>query len=122
MSRSNHKPSALDKLIQEAMGEGKTFGNADDPARQRWPQVWEWLSRCYVGRDNIKQPAVLSIRLGPQGVLASLVDRDLAASVNVSCLTLESVFQAIEDALTGPNPPLSTWGRKEPRLRKRPTK
>lgn len=119
VAESDKKLSALDRLIQEAMGAGKTFGREDDPARKKYPEVWRWLSTCYLGRDHIKQPATLSIRLGPEGVLASLVDRDLAVSVEVTCAGLGDVLAALETALTGPNPPVRSYGRKEPHLRRR---
>lgn len=119
MARSNNRPSALDRLTQEAMGQGKVLGSQDDPARERTPELWAWLSTVYIGRDHIKQPATLSIRLGVGGVLVSLVDRDLCASIDATCGSLEGAFDAIEAALTSDTPALKSWGRREPHLRKR---
>ncbi len=119
MGRSDKRLSALDRLCQEAMGDGKTLGREDDPARKEWPALWEWLSRVYVGRDLIKQPATLSVRLGPEGVLCSLVDRDLSVSVDATSAHLAGVFGMIEAALTGDTPNVKSWGRREPHLRKR---
>jgi hypothetical protein len=119
MGKADKKLSALERLVQEAMGEGKSFGNGDDPAKGKWPELWRWLSTCYIGRDHVKQPATLSIRLGPEGVLVSLFDRDLAVSIDVTAGSLEDSFQALENALTGPHPPVKSFGRREPRVRKR---
>lgn len=119
MAKSDRKPSALDRLVQEAMGSNKVFGHPDDGAKASFPELWRWLTTCYLGRDHIKQPATLSIRLGPEGVLASLIDRDLCVSIDVSCSFLADVLPTLESALTGPNPPIKSWGKREPHLRRR---
>lgn len=119
MAKTSARVSALDRLTMEAMGEGKVLGNEEDPARSRTPELWRWLSTVYVGRDYIKAPATLSIRLGVGGVLVSLIDRDLSASIDATCGCLEGALDAIESALTSDNPALKSWGRKEPHLRKR---
>jgi hypothetical protein len=111
--------SHLDRLVQQAMGADRKLGSEDDPARKKFPALWEWLSRIYVGRDNIKQPAVLSIRLGPQGVLVTLTDRDLSVSFDMSCAHLQDTFAAMEAAIVAPNPPMRNWGKREPSVRKR---
>lgn len=111
--------SALDRALQKALGEGLVFGLPSDPARTQFPALWDWLSRAYVGRDSLKQPATLTIRLGPEGVIASLTDRDLSASLDVGCAHLGDVFSHLEQTLQGPNPPIRNWGKKEPKLRKR---
>ena len=115
----NGRPSALDKQIQAAIGQDRRLGNPDDPARKRYPVLWDWLSRIYAGRDWIKQPATLTLSLGTEGVIATLTDRDLCCSCGVAVATLAEVFAALEAALTAPNPPIRSWGRKEPQLRKR---
>jgi hypothetical protein len=111
--------SSLDKVILQAMGEGKTVGSQDDPAREKWPELWEWLSRIYVGHDKIKQPATLFITLGPGGVMARLNDRDLSYSVGASCQNLVDVFDAIEAQLNTANSNVGSWGKKDPNVRKR---
>jgi hypothetical protein len=113
------KVSALDRAIQQAMGEGRHLGLEADPARERYPALWEWLSRIYVGRDQIKQPATLTIRLGPEGCLVTLTDRDLCVSMDASCASLTTALDAMEAALQAPNPALRNWGKKEPQLRRR---
>jgi hypothetical protein len=101
------------------MGECKEIGSADDPARERYPQLWSWLATIYVGRDQLKNPAYLTVRLGPGGVTASLIDRDLSVLVEVSAGNLDDVLPALESALASDRPPLKSWGKKEPHLRKR---
>lgn len=119
MAKSDKRVSALDRLIQEAAGDGKVLGRDDDPAAKEFPDLWQWLATVYVGRDHIKQPSTITIRLGPGGVLASLVDRDLSVSVDATCPHLAGVFTALQQALTGDAPPVKSWGRREPHLRKR---
>jgi|KBSMisStaDraftv2_1062788.scaffolds.fasta_scaffold30179_2 hypothetical protein len=111
--------SSLDRVILQAMGEGKTVGNPDDPAREKWPQLWEWLSRIYVGVDKIKQPANIFIALGPGGVVARLSDRDLSYSVAVGTANLVDVFDALEVELAKPQSNSGSWGKKDPNIRKR---
>jgi hypothetical protein len=119
MAKPEKQLSALERVIAQAIGDHRSLGGADDPAREKYPQLWAWLSTVYVGRDSVKNPAYLSVRLGPEGVLASLVDRDLSVAVEITASRLEDVLGALESALTGPAPPIKSWGRKEPHLRKR---
>lgn len=119
MGKTEKRLSALQRAIAQAIGNGRELGNVDDPARQAWPELWTWLSTVHVGQDQVKNPATLSIRLGVEGVIVSLVDRDLSSSVEANCACLADSFQALENALAGPNVPLRTWGKREPHLRKR---
>lgn len=119
MAKDRKQLSALDRVLMHAMGEGRTVGLEDDPARERWPVLWEWLATIYVGKDYIKTPAVLTIRLGPEGVIATLTDRDLGVSAEITVPHLEDVLDGVNNAVSGPNPPIKTWGKKEPKLRKR---
>jgi len=111
--------SALDRLVQSAMGQGRSVGRDDDPAKTEYPSVWDWLSRIYIGMDKVRTPAVINLRLGPEGVLVSMSDRDLGYTVDAVCPYLGDILKALEAALTAPIPPIKSWGKKEPRLRKR---
>lgn len=111
--------SALDRAIQTAMGADRLMGRTDDPAKEAYPALWEWLSRVLIGADRIKQPATLTIRLGPEGVLATLTDRDLSVSVDVACAHLECVYAEMEAELNSDTPAVRSWGKREPNLRKR---
>lgn len=117
----SRKLSALDRAIQSAMGEGRTVGRDDDPAATKYPTLWDWLTRIYVGVGHVRQPATLSITLGPSGVLVSISDRDLGVSCGASCDHLDDALAAIEAALSSPTAPIRSWGKKEPKLRKRNT-
>jgi len=119
MAKDKKQLSALERAVMQCMGDGREVGRADDPARDRWPVLWEWLTSLYVGKDYLKSPAVISIRCGPEGVLASLVDRDLQLSTEVSVPTLEGVFEALNSELSKETPNLKFWGKGEPHLRKR---
>ena len=116
------KLSALDRLVAQAMGEDRTFGLEDDPAKETLPELWECMSRIYIGRDNIKTPAVLSIQLVPGGVSLRITDRDMKSSLGVIVPHLDGAIPALENILAGPNPPWVQWGKGEPELRKRKTR
>lgn len=116
---SDRKLSALDRAVQTAMGEGRAVGNDEDPARKKYPALWEWLSRIYIGIGHVRQPATVSVTLGPCGVLVSVSDKDLGVSCGAVCPNLDEAFQALEDALSAEVAPIRSWGKKEPRLRKR---
>jgi hypothetical protein len=119
MAKQERKLSAFEKAVSQAIGDGRTLGNQEDPARERYPQLWGWLTSVYVGRDSIKNPAYLNLRMGVDGVLVSLIDRDLCTTVEISCASLEEALPALEAALANGHAPLKSWGRKEPHLRKR---
>lgn len=111
--------SPLDRAIEQAMGEGREVGNPDDPAIVRWPQLWRWMTTIYVGRDNLKTPATLTVKAAPGCITVTLTDRDLGVSVDAASATLEGVFDALEAALTSDTPQIRSWSNKEPTLRKR---
>ncbi len=111
--------SALDRLIAQAIGSERRLGNEDDPAVAEWPQLWSWLSTVYVGRDHVKTPAILSVRLGPACALCTLTDRDLSVSVDAAAPCLHGLFAAMEAQLASSILPIKSWGKKEPQLRKR---
>ncbi len=116
------KLSALDRAIVQAIGDGRKVGLEDDPAQDDFPLVWEWLTKTEGGRDYIMQPAVISIQLGPEGVLVSLTHRDLRVSCTVSCAYLSEVMPVLQAALAAPNPPIRSWGKDLPNLKKRKSK
>jgi hypothetical protein len=111
--------SALQREVLQAMGEGRSIGLEDDPAREQFPALWEWLSTIYVGRDRIKQPASLTLTLVPGGVNVRLMDRDLCCSVEVTCRFLADALTSINENLISQNPGIKNWGKKEPHLRQR---
>jgi len=113
--------SALDKAILSAMGQGRSVGREDDPAKDEYPILWDWMSRIYIGIDRVRTPATIMIRLGPEGVLVSMTDRDLGYTVDTVCNHLGEVLQSIEAELHKAVPNIKSWGKKEPRLRKRNT-
>lgn len=115
----NGKPGFLQAAIEQAIGHDQSFGCDKDPARERWPLLWEWLTMWKAGDLYIKTPPTLTIRFGPGGVLASVTDRDLAKALDVSVLHLADVFDAIEKEMASPNPSIRNVGKNEPKLRKR---
>jgi len=112
--------SALDRAIQAAIGDGRTVGRGDDPAAEKFPDLWQWLTLTTdPAHDYVMQPAVVTVQLGPEGVLVSLTHRDLKVTCAVACLHLEEMWEVLQRALTSENPPIRTWGKDEPNLRKR---
>jgi len=113
------RPSALDRAVQSAMGEGRKVGSDDDPARLLYPTLWDWMSRIYIGMTNVRTPARITITLGPSGVLIDVSDRDLGVSCGACCENMQDAFAALEAALNASPSPIRSWGKKEPKLRKR---
>jgi len=102
--------SALDRVIIRAVGDGRTVGLEDDPARTDYPAVWEWLTKIEA-KDYVMQGATIAIQLGPEGVLVTITHRDLKASCSVACPYLSQVYEALQAALSSPNPPIRSWGK-----------
>lgn len=113
------KLSALDRAVQQAIGDGRVVGREDDPARDQLPNLWDWLTRTDGGRDHVMQPADIRLQLGPEGCLATVTHRDLRVSVSIACPFIGDALKALEAALASPNPPIRAWGKDDPRLRKR---
>lgn len=121
MAKEKQRPAFLQSAIEAAIGKEQQFGNPKDPAAERWPLLWEWLTTWKAGDLFVKTPPTITIRLGPGGALASVTDRDLAKALDVSFLDLGDVFDAIERAMASPNPALRNIGKNEPKIRKRKT-
>jgi len=113
------KLSALDRAILQAIGEGISVGQDSDPAREKYPCLWEWLTRTRGGQDHVMQPAVVTLQLGPEGVLCTVMHRDLKRSVGAACLHLDDALASLEAVLSQPNPPIRSWGKEDAHLRKR---
>lgn len=117
--KGDRKLSALDRCILAAIGDGRKVGLDDDPALKKYPNLWEWMTKTQGGTDHIMQPAVISLQLGPEGVLATVTHRDLRTSCSIACLHLHQALEALDASLGLPNPPLRQWGKDEPHLKKR---
>lgn len=114
------KLSALDRMLLQALGDGRTVGLADDPAAELYPELWKCMTQTEGGKDYILQPAVVTLQFGPAGCIATLTHRDLKWTLSVSCPHIGQALEVLEAALSSPNPPIRTWG-KDPQvqLRKR---
>lgn len=108
--------SAFDRVLMQALGDGRKIGLDTDPAREKYPNLWRWLTQTEGGQDHILQPAVVSVQLGPEGTLVSMTHRDFKVTCSVACPHLEGCFDALESALSQANPPLRVWG-KDPQVR-----
>lgn len=116
---SKDKLSTFDRIAQSAVGAGLVVGDVDDPVAKECPQLWRWMSETSAGDDHVKEPATLTVKLVPGGVLASLGDRTFGVSIDASCTTLSSVWQALEAVLCSPAPPIRQWPKHEIQLRKK---
>lgn len=120
MSSDNPKrTNFLDRLIQQTVADQRQLGRGDDPAKEKLPNLWQWLTTTDAGVKHVKDPATLTIRIGPEGALASLADRSLGYALDVACPSLLDVLAAVEAALAGPSPSIRTIGKGEPKVRKR---
>jgi len=114
------RPSALKRALDAAIGEERPVGRADDPAREKFPLLWEWLTLTTDETgEYLIQPGSITVSLGPEGVFATVSLKDIQYSCPCSCTYLEEVFAALEAALGAPNPPVKSWGKTEPHLRKK---
>ena len=119
MAKKVDELTHLERIIGQAIGEERALGLDSDPAKQNLPHLWEWLTSIYVGKDFIKQPAVVSIAMGPEGPLVRLNDVDLATMLETKCDHLANVLEHLEAVLALPSPPFRNYGKKQPTLRKR---
>jgi len=121
MSDQDKRPGFLQRAIEQAIGHDQNFGREDDPAAKKWPLLWEWLSQWEVGKNYVKTPPTLTIRLGPDGCLASVNDRDLGKAGDVNFPHLAGVFDAIERGLRDGTITVRNLGKGEAKIRKRKT-
>jgi hypothetical protein len=113
------KLSALDRLVQAAIGAKQFLGRGDDPLALQCPEVWRWLTQIYWGDQWQVTPAVITIRAGPEGMIGQIAHRDLGGSADVVVPYASEVLAALEEAIGGVNPRIKVWGRQEPKVRKR---
>jgi len=119
MAKERAPLTHLERLIGQAIGQERELGREDDPARELYPCLWEWLTTIYVGSEYVKQPATIRITMGPDGPLVSLSDVDMAIGMETHCGHLGSVLEHLEATLALPSPPFRQYAKKQPTLRKR---
>lgn len=118
-SGSNQRPSMFDRLTQEAIGDRRPLGSPDDPARERWPELWRWLSTTDLPGNRVKEPATILIRLADGGASATVSDRAYGVSVDASCPSLADILDALEQALTRSDTVVRRNHQRDPKVRKR---
>lgn len=122
MAKEKKDISHLERLIGEAIGQERTIGLPHDPAREVWPDLWDWMTRITAGQDYVKQPAKVTLTMGPDGVLITLSDPDLTLSLDCWTPFLGDCLHHLNSVLAGPNPPFKLWGKKQPTLRRKKNK
>lgn len=118
LKKGEHAPSIFERAFEEAIGDLKPLGAADDPAREAWPELWRWLTQVMMPGNRYKEPATLILRVGPEGVSATLNDRALGYAIDAQCLHLADIFDAVEHACKTPTAARRSHN-KDPRVRKR---
>jgi len=115
------KLSMFERLTLEAMGDRRPLGHPDDPAQERWPELWRWLSVTDLPGNRAKEPATILIRLADGGASATISDRALGYSIDASSGTLNELLDALETALKDPKTVIRRNHSKDPKIRKRKT-
>lgn len=98
------------------------MGAADDPLAVAAPDLWEFLSRTDAGEGLVKDPATLKIKLTPGGAMATLTDDCYGISIDAAAQYVGGLLDALEEALTRPNATIRSWGKADPKVRKKPAK
>lgn len=119
---SKKELTPLQRLIQQATGNGHSLGNPDDTLARECPKLWEWLSTLEAGEDHLKEPATLKIQLVPGGAQVTLTDPTLGYSLDASASEILPLFQALEVQLNSSNPAIRRWLKGEIILKKKPKK
>jgi len=111
--------SPYERAIQMAQGEGREVGLPDDPWASEYPNVWEAMTKLYIRTEFIKDPATLTFKAGPGGVVVTLNDRALRMSLE--CITPHTMegLKRLEDSLASGRAAWKMSGKGEPQLKKR---
>lgn len=111
--------SVVERLIEQRSGDDETQLPPDETLRKECPETWKWLTWKGQGTPYVKEPAVVRITLGVGCWTVTISDGDAMVSMDVTSLRFQDIPQALEKALSGPNPPLKSWKGKEPHFRER---
>jgi len=117
--KKDRKVSILDRLVQEAIGEGHQLGHPDDPAQQLYPELWRWMAQTSAGKAHTMEPGRLTLSLVPGGVLATVNHRGLNMAVETTALYLDDVLRQMEAVLASANPPIKHSSRGQEKIRKK---
>lgn len=96
--------SAIERLEEQLLASTEPYGLVQDPARRRWPNLWEHLTVHTTSTGRSKQVCTLSILAVPTGFQATLRDMTYSATLTVECEALEGVYAALEAEITSPRP------------------
>jgi len=121
-SEPKNTMSVFNRMVQKAIADTVSFGDDFDPCRSALPTLWHWLTCTEAGPDHIKEPAKLTIKATPGGFYASLADDTFGVSIDASAEHLHECFEALEKALTSPQPAIRTWPKHEVQLKKKKKK
>lgn len=118
--RKKDKPlSTLDRLILGTIADDIPLGHEDDQAATLYPTLWEWLTRTTAGRDHVMMPATVGIAAVAGGFNVTINHRGLNQSFAVVTPNLDQWAAVAEAYLTGPSPIFRSFGRGQPKVKKR---
>lgn len=83
-------------------GAESPLGLEGDPARQRWPGLWQLLTARKGVEGKKKQPATVRIEAISQGFRGHLSDISLSVATSADSETLEGLWDALEAKVRDP--------------------
>lgn len=110
---------SLFQKIADARVAGSNRPPVDPGAQDRYPTVFEFLTRQEASQDVQKDLASISIKMGVGEWVVELSDPGFAFSLTASSATLDDCLFALEASLTGPNPPIRPWKGELGQLRRK---
>lgn len=93
------------QLRDRLLADERNLGGSDDPARQRFPAVWQALTQRIGSTGRTKQPCSIKIEATSTGFRAVVTDLTLSIGLPVEFDRLESFLGAVEKALRNPMAP-----------------
>jgi len=115
---NERKLTLFERAQAEALGKSIPLGRQDDPAKEKWPEMWKWLTETDVEGNRMKEPATLIIRVTPEGISATLNDRAFGWAFDANSDFLESIFTEMEKSCNDPTKARKSHNR-DPKVRKR---
>ena len=95
---------------------------SDDDIKDKYPNLWEFMTHTYIDEETYKDPAKLNVSMGVGCFTVELIDSALGFMVNTTTERLDGVLDAMEQALTSPNPPIKYFKDSQIKVKKRPKK
>jgi hypothetical protein len=92
----------MDAILNNLRRFPAEYGKTDDPAHSAWPELWCMMARVFLPNGKSREPARLTIQLGPQGVDMTLTDVTLGYKLVASCDHLDECFRVLQEQICRP--------------------